>query len=58
MAANTSTSVVSRAELHDFLENILFGWGWEIETHEDWDDMDDLAYEIWSMIQTFAEERA
>lgn len=44
--------------MHDFLENILFGWGWEIETHEDWDDMDDLAYEIWSMIQTFAEERA
>lgn len=57
MAANTSTSVVSRAELNDFLENKLFGWGWEVDTDEDWDEMDALAYEIWSLIQAFAEER-
>ena len=56
--ANTSTSVISLYELNDTLTAELASWGWNAETEEEYDALNDLTLDVYSMIQAFAAEVA
>ena len=54
----TGTSVISLYELNDAITAELASWGWNAETEEEYDALNNLTHNVYSMIETFAAEVA